>query len=255
MLLDLTKAIVFFDLETTGLDIANDRIVEISILKIEPNGNKNSITRRVNPEIPISPESTAIHGISLYDVANEPNFKTLGPEIKKFIGNADLAGYNSNKFDIPLLVEEFLRAEIDFDISKRKFIDVQNIFHKKEKRTLEAAFKFYCDKDLTNAHSAEADVTATYEVLEAQLGRYKDLERNTAFLHDFSAMKDTVDLAGRIVYNEDGIEVFNFGKHKGKAVREIFENEPSYYGWMMSADFTRDTKKVLTKLKLQQKNI
>jgi DNA polymerase-3 subunit epsilon len=253
MNLKLTKALAVIDLETTGLDVANDRIIEISVLKIEVNGNRNSLTRRVNPEIVISAESTAIHGISNEDVANEPNFKVVGAEIKQFIGNADFAGFNSNKFDIPMLAEEFLRNDIDFDMSHRKFIDVQNIFHKMEKRTLEAAYKFYCNKEIVNAHSAEADVLATYEVLEAQLERYAELEKTAAFLHEFSSMKNNVDLAGRIVLNEKGIEVFNFGKHKGRSVVEIFEQDPSYYGWMMKADFTMDTKNALTKIRLKQK--
>ncbi len=254
MNLELNKPIVFFDLETTGLDVSADRIVEISILKIDVNGNKDSMTRRVNPEIPISEESTSIHGISNEDVKDEPNFKTLGPEIKNFIGNADLAGYNSNKFDIPMLVEEFYRHDIEFDISKRKMVDVQNIFHKMEQRTLSAAYKFYCDKELVNAHSAEADVIATHEILEAQLGRYSELERNTNFLSEFSRMKNNVDLAGRIVYNDKKEEVFNFGKYKNRTVRDVLSKDPSYYSWMMDANFPNETKRVLTRLKLEMKN-
>lgn len=253
MNLRLTKPIAFIDLETTGLDIAKDRIVEISILKIEIDGKKQSLTQRINPEMSISKESTEIHGISNKDVENEPTFREMAPKIRDFISNADLAGFNSNKFDIPLLVEEFLRVEVDFNVDKRKLIDVQNIFHKMEKRTLEAAYKFYCDKNLANAHSAEADVTATFEVLEAQLVRYQDLEGTAAFLHEFSSMKNTVDLAGRIVYNDSGEEVFNFGKYSGKKVSEVFEKDPSYYSWIMNADFTMDTKRVLTRLKLQHK--
>lgn len=253
MNLRLTKPIAFIDLETTGLDISKDRIVEISVLKIEIDGKKHSLTQRINPEMVISKESSEIHGIYNKDVENEPTFREMAPKIRDFISNADLAGFNSNKFDIPLLVEEFLRVEVDFNVDKRKLIDVQNIFHKMEKRTLEAAYKFYCDKDLTNAHSAEADVTATFEVLEAQLERYRDLEGTTAFLHEFSAMKNTVDLAGRIVYNDTGEEVFNFGKYSGKKVSEVFDKDPSYYSWIMNADFTMDTKRVLTRLKLQHK--
>lgn len=254
MNLILNKALAFIDLETTGLDISNDRIVEISILKIEKDGKKSSYTRRLNPGIPISPESTAIHGISDADVADKAGFKILGHEIKNFIGNADLAGFNSNKFDIPLLIEEFLRHEISFDRTNRKFIDVQNIFHKMERRTLEAAYKFYCQKELKDAHSAEADVTATFEVLEAQLERYEDLDKSVAGLHEFSSMKNNVDLAGRIIMDEKGVEVFNFGKFKGRPVKEVFAKDTSYYDWMMKSDFTRETKEVLTRLYLSQKN-
>jgi len=253
MNLDLSKPLAFVDLETTGLDISKDRIVEISILKIEVNGNKNSLTRRVNPEYPISEESSSIHGLYKSDLENEPNFKSLGPELKSFIGNADLAGFNSNKFDIPLLVEEFLRADIDFDMSKRKLIDVQNIFHKMEKRTLEAAYMFYCKKELKNAHSAEADVIATSEVLFAQLDKYSNLERDVTFLQEFSAMKRNVDLAGRIVLNDKDQKVFNFGKYKGRGVEEIFKKDPSYYSWIMNANFSSETKNVLTRLQLEQK--
>jgi DNA polymerase-3 subunit epsilon len=254
MNLDLSKPLSFIDLETTGLDISNDRIVEISIMKIEVNGNKNSITRRINPECPIPPITTSIHGIKDEDVANEPNFKSIGSELKNFIGNSDLAGFNSNKFDVPLLVEEFLRADIDFDMSKRKLIDVQNIFHKMEKRTLVAAYKFYCNKELINAHSAEADVIATSEVLYAQLEKYPNLERNTSFLQEFSAMKKKVDLAGRIVFDEKDQKVFNFGKYKGRLVEDVFKKDPSYYNWMMNANFSLETKRVLTQIKLSQKS-
>lgn len=251
MNLKLTRPIVFFDLETTGVDVAKDRIVEISILKLHPDGKKEIKTRRVNPEMPIPPGSTEIHGISDEDVKDEPTFAALAKSLAQFIGNSDLAGYNSNKFDVPLLVEEFLRVGVDFDLESRKLVDVQNIFHKMEQRTLVAAYKFYCGKDLVDAHSAEADIKATYEVLESQIERYDDLENDVDFLAEFSKRNNTVDLMGRIVYNENNIEVFNFGKHKGKPVSEILEKDPSYYNWMMKGDFPLYTKKVLTAIKLR----
>lgn len=251
MNLKLTRPIVFFDLETTGVDVAKDRIVEISILKLHPDGKKEIKTRRVNPEMPIPPGSTEIHGISDEDVMDEPTFAALAKSLAQFIGNSDLAGYNSNKFDVPLLVEEFLRVGVDFDLENRKLVDVQNIFHKMEQRTLVAAYKFYCGKDLVDAHSAEADIKATYEVLESQIERYDELENDIDFLSEFSKRNNTVDLMGRIVYNEEKIEVFNFGKHKGKPVSEILEKDPSYYNWMMKGDFPLYTKKVLTAIKLR----
>lgn len=251
MNLKLNRPIVFFDLETTGTDVSKDRIVEISILKLHPDGKKEVKTRRVNPEMPIPPATTEIHGISDEDVKDEPTFAALAKSLAQFIGNSDLAGYNSNKFDVPLLVEEFLRVGVDFDLESRKLVDVQNIFHKMEQRTLVAAYKFYCGKDLVDAHSAEADIKATYEVLESQIERYDELENDVDFLSDFSKRNNTVDLMGRIVYNEDNVEVFNFGKHKGKAVTEILEKDPSYYNWMMNGDFPLYTKKVLTAIKLR----
>ncbi|MEX2380357.1 MAG: exonuclease domain-containing protein [Vicingaceae bacterium] len=251
MNLKLTRPIVFFDLETTGVEVAKDRIVEISILKLHPDGKKEIKTRRVNPEMPIPPGSTEIHGISDEDVKDEPTFAALAKSLAQFIGNSDLAGYNSNKFDVPLLVEEFLRVGVDFDLENRKLVDVQNIFHKMEQRTLVAAYKFYCGKDLVDAHSAEADIKATYEVLESQIERYEELENDIDFLSEFSKRNNTVDLMGRIVYNEENIEVFNFGKHKGKPVSEILDKDPSYYNWMMNGDFPLYTKKVLTAIKLR----
>lgn len=249
MNLQLDKPLAFFDLETTGINVASDRIVEISILKVHPNGNKDSLTRRVNPLIAISPQASEVHGIYNSDVANEPTFKDLSGELLEFIGDSDLSGFNCNRFDIPLLVEEFLRVDVDFDIKSRKFIDVQTIFHKKEKRTLEAAYQFYCGKTLENAHSAEADILATYEVLEAQLEKYDDIEKTTDFLHDFSSFNTNVDLMGRIILDERGIEVFNFGKHKGKSVEELLRRDLSYYNWMMNGDFPLYTKKVLADIK------
>ena len=254
MELNLTKPICFFDLETTGTNVAKDRIVEISILKVFPNGNKESHTWRVNPEMPIPPSTTAIHGISNEMVENEPTFKELAHKVQDLMKDSDLGGYNSNRFDIPLLAEELLRAEVDFDLKKAKAVDVQTIFHKKEKRTLEAAFKFYCGKDLTNAHSAEADTNATYEVLKAQLDRYEDVENDINFLSTFSAHKNYADFAGFVGYNKQGEEVFSFGKHRGKKVTDIIEKEPGYFGWLINADFPLYTKKVLTRIKLSQLN-
>jgi DNA polymerase-3 subunit epsilon len=250
MNLKLTRPLAFFDLETTGVNVATDRIVEISILKVYPNGNKDSLTRRINPTIPIPLQASEVHGIYDVDVIDCPTFAELSNEILAFIKDADLAGYNSNKFDIPVLVEEFLRAKVDIDFSDKKCVDVQNIFHKMEQRTLSAAYKFYCNKDIKNAHSAEADILATYEVLEAQLEKYKELEPTSEFLHDFSNYgNNSVDFAKRIVLNDNNEEVFNFGKHKGKSVVDIFKKEPSYYSWMMQGDFPLHTKHVITKIK------
>jgi DNA polymerase-3 subunit epsilon len=254
MELKLKKPICFFDLETTGINIAADRIVEISILKVFPNGNKESYTWRVNPEIPIPPMVTQIHGITDEMVANEPPFRELAQKILTLIKDSDLAGYNSNRFDIPLLAEELLRADIDFDMKKSLSVDVQTIFHKKEKRTLEAAFKFYCDENLDDAHSAAADTNATYEVLKAQLDKYDDLENDINFLASFSAHREFADFAGYIGFNKKGQEVFSFGKHKGTLVEDVLENEPGYFGWLLNADFPLYTKKVLTGIKLRKLN-
>jgi DNA polymerase-3 subunit epsilon len=251
MNLKLGKPIAFFDLETTGVDVATDRIVEISIVKIMPNGDKEIKTKRINPTIPIPVESSAVHGITDADVAQSPTFKEVAKEFSKFIEGCDLAGFNSNKFDIPLIAEEFLRADVDFDVSKRNLVDVQNIFHKLEQRTLSAAYQFYCNKNLDNAHSAEADTMATYEILEAQIEKYSELENNVKFLAEFSQRTTNADLMGRIVFDENGVEIFNFGKHKGKSVEKIFEIEPGYYSWMMNGDFPLYTKKVLTNIKLR----
>ncbi|WP_417557682.1 exonuclease domain-containing protein [Mesoflavibacter zeaxanthinifaciens] len=254
MPLNLTKPLCFFDLETTGINITNDRIVEISILKVYPNGNKESKTWLVNPEMPIPAEVSAIHGITDDKVANEPTFKQLATEINNMIKDADLAGFNSNRFDIPLLAEEMLRADMDFDMKSRLAIDVQTIFHKMEQRTLSAAYKFYCDKTLENAHTAAADTLATYEVLEAQVERYEDLENNAKFLAEFSSRKRFADFAGFIAFNKEGQEVFSFGKHKGKLVTDVLETEPGYFGWLLNADFPLYTKKVLTAIKLRAFN-
>lgn len=253
MEISIKNPLVFIDLETTGIDVVNDRIVEISALKIMPTGKQEIKTRRVNPTIPIPAEATAVHGISNDDVKDEPTFKEIAKSLAQFLEGCDMAGFNSNKFDFPLLAEEFLRADVDFDFRKRKFIDVQTIFHKMEKRTLEAAYKFYCNKDLMGAHSAEADAIATFEVLKSQLDRYPDLQNDIDFLAEFSTHKQNVDFAGRIVYDENGVEVFNFGKHKGKPVEDVFTKEPSYYSWMMNGDFPLYTKKVLTNIYLRMR--
>ena len=254
MNLNLTRPICFFDLETTGIDVARDRIVEISVLKVHPNGKEEKHTWLVNPTIPIPAETTAVHGVSDADVADKPTFKELSSEIYNLIKDSDLAGYNSNRFDIPLLAEEMLRAEVDFDMGNRHAVDVQTIFHKMEQRTLAAAFKFYCDSILEDAHSAEADTIATYEVLKAQLDRYEDLENNMKSLAEFSARKKCADFAGFIAFNKQGEEIFSFGKHKGKLVDEVLDKEPGYYGWIQNADFPLYTKKVLTAIKLRKLN-
>lgn len=251
MELKLKNSIAFLDLETTGLNIVTDRIVEISIIKINPNGQEEEYTKRINPTIPIPKQASDIHGIFDNDVKDMPTFKEIGKNIAKFIEGCDLAGYNSNKFDIPMLAEEFLRAEIDIDMRKRKFVDVQTIFYKMEQRTLIAAYKFFCDKDLTNAHSANADTKATYEVLKAQLDRYPDLENDIDFLSNFSSHTKNVDFAGRIIYNEKGEEEINFGKHKGKTVEQVLKTDLGYYSWVMNNDFALDTKRVFTQIKLR----
>jgi DNA polymerase-3 subunit epsilon len=251
MPLKLHRPIAFFDLETTGISVGSDRIVEISILKIFPNGIKESKTMRINPEMPIPAGSSAIHGIYDADVKDCPTFKEVAGNIMNFLDNCDFAGYNSNTFDIPLLTEEFMRVGFDFDPKTRRFVDVQNIFHKKEQRTLAAAYKFYCEKELTNAHSAEADIMATWEVLEAQLNKYPDLQQDVAWLAEYSQKHKSADLMGRIIYNEKGEEIFNFGKHKGKTVESVLKAEPSYYEWMMQGDFPQYTKRVLTSIRLR----
>lgn len=252
MKLNLKRPIVFFDLETTGLDIANDRIVELCYIKVEPNGNEESKAMRLNPEKHISESATKVHGISDEDVKDCPTFKEIAPALAETLQGCDLAGFNSNKFDIPMLAEEFLRAGVDMDFSNRRFIDVQNIYHKMERRTLIAAYKYYCGKDLNDAHSALADTRATYEVLQAQLDMYpNDLKNDMEFLSDFSTMDHNVDLAGRFVYDEKGNEVVNFGKYKGKSVREVLMRDPGYYGWIIQSDFTLNTKQTLTRLKLK----
>lgn len=252
MELQLKKPLCFFDLEATGVSVTKDRIVEISILKVFPNGNRESHTWLVNPEIPIPEEVIAIHGITNERVAQEPTFKQLAHRVYDLIKDSDLAGYNSNKYDIPLLAEEFMRAGIEFDMNKRRSIDVQNIFHKKEQRTLEAAYRFYCDKTLENAHSAEADTMATYEILKSQLDRYGDLQNEVEMLAEYSNRFKAADMAGFIVFNKDGIECFSFGKYKNQPVEEVLERDQGYYSWIQNADFPLYTKKVLTAIKLRK---
>jgi len=251
MELNLRKPLVILDLETTGVNIASDRIVEFSALKVTPGGHEEWLTMRLNPGIPISPEATRVHGISDADVANEPHFRDVAKRIASFLEGCDLAGFNSMKFDIPILSEEFLRVNVDFNPARHRYVDVQVIFHKKEQRTLSAAYKFYCNMELENAHSAKADTAATYEILKAQLDRYPDLENDIEKLSAFSAFNNNADLAGRIVFNEQGQEVFNFGKHKGKPVELVFKEEPSYYSWMMNGDFPLNTKQVITAIKVR----
>jgi len=250
MALTLKKPICFFDLETTGTNIVKDRIVEIAILKVFPNGNKQQFSWLVNPEIEIPDEVVAVHDISNEKVVNEPTFKALSKTIYELIKDSDLSGFNCDRFDIPLLVEEFLRAGIDVDLKKMVSVDVQTIFHKMEQRTLSAAYKFYCDKQLENAHSALADTEATYEVLLAQLERYGDLPQNVSELSEFTARRDRVDFAGQLALDEEGDPIFNFGKHKGTKVSVVLEQEPGYFGWILNADFPLYTKKVLTQIKL-----
>ncbi|HNZ42212.1 MAG: 3'-5' exonuclease [Bacteroidales bacterium] len=264
MKLKLSKPLAIFDIETTGLNIATDRIVEICIIREDVNGETLVKTMRLNPTIPIPPMVTAIHGITDEDVKDCPTFNDIAHDLNQFLDNCDMAGYNSNKYDIPLLVEEFLRAGIEFNLANRRFVDVQNIFHRMEPRNLKGAYKFYCQKDIQNAHSAEADTRATYEILMAQLDRYLDVEftdndgkiskpiiNDVQALHNFSFKSQNVDLVGHIVYNENNVEVFNFGKHKGKPVEEVFQKEPSYYDWMSKAEFPLSTKKVINAIKLR----
>jgi len=254
MKLNLKKTIAFFDLETTGISITHDRIVEIAVLKIHPNGLKETKTWLVNPTIPIPKEASDIHGIKDEDVADKPTFKEIAKQVDEFMSHCDLGGFNSNRFDIPLLVEELLRVDIDFKIPSRKFVDVQTIFHKMEQRNLTAAYKFYCGKSLENAHSAEADITATYEVLEAQIDRYEELQNDVNFLSEFSSHNNNVDVAGRIIYNDKMVEVFNFGKYKGKPVEEVLKTDPGYYGWLLKGDFSLHTKKVMSEIRLRSIN-
>lgn len=251
MQLNLKNPLVFFDLETTGIDIVKDHIIEISYVKVFPNGKEESKTMRINPGMPIPPASTAIHGITDDDVKDCPLFKNVAKQLAAQIEGCDLAGYNSNRFDIPLLAEEFLRAGVDIDLTRRKFIDVQTIFYKMEQRTLAAAYKFYCQKSLENAHTAAADTMATYEVLKAQLDRYPELKNDVAFLSEFSSFTNNVDFAGRMVYNDKNQEVFNFGKYKGRLVEEVLKQDPAYYSWMMNGDFPLNTKQKLTEIKLR----
>ncbi len=246
MRIQLHKPIVFFDLETTGINIATDRIVEISVIKVYPNGNEMRKTYRINPEMSIPPQATAIHKITDEDVANCPVFKQLAKELVQIFSDADIAGYNSNKFDVPLLAEEFIRAGVDFDLKKRNFVDVMSIFMKKEPRNLSAAYKFYCEGDLENAHSANADTEATYEVFKAQIERYADIGNDIAEISKFSSYNSNADFMGRLVFDADRNVVVNFGKYKGMKLTDVFKRDTAYYDWMMKGDFPLYTKKILT---------
>jgi len=251
--LKLHKPLCTFDLETTGVQVSKDRIVEIAILKVHPDGSRESRSWRVNPEMPIPPDSTAVHGISDADVADAPTFKEIAPKVVEMLRGSDLAGYNCNRFDIPLLAEELLRAGHDFDLGNHKTVDVQTIFHKKEPRDLSAAYRLYVGKNLENAHSAEADTHATFEILDAMMNHYEDLSNEVHHLHELSYYKKFADLAGFIHFHEDGEEIFSFGKYKGHKVRDVFVKDQGYYGWIQSADFPLYTKKVLTAIKLKSK--
>ena len=254
MELNLKKPIIFFDLETTGTDISKDRIVEICYIKVLPDGREVEYSKRVNPGMHIPESASAVHGIYDDDVKDCPAFKEIAREIAAEFEGCDIAGFNSNRFDLPLLAEEFLRAQVDIDLSRMRAIDVQVLYHKREPRTLSAAYKFYCGSELENAHSALADTRATYEVLKAQLSHYSDMENDMEALSKESSFNNSVDFAGRIVYDENGCEVFNFGKYKGMSVEAVLVRDPGYYGWMMNGDFTLNTKQVLTRIKLRGMN-
>ena len=252
MKLNLKRPIIFFDLETTGLDISKDRIVELCYIRVEPNGNEEARSMRINPEMHIPEVASSVHGITDDDVKDCPTFADVAPQLAATFEGCDLAGFNSNRFDLPLLAEEFMKAGVNIDLSHVQAIDVQNIYHKLEKRTLAAAYKFYCGRDLENAHSALADTQATYEVLQAQLDHYpNDLQNDVDFLAEFSRMNRNIDFAGRFVYDESGKELINFGKYKGKAIKDVLSRDPGYYSWIMQGDFTLNTKQVLTKLRLK----
>lgn len=252
MQLQLSRPIIFFDIEATGLNIATDRIVELCYIKVLPNSTEKVVTQRFNPGIHISAEASAVNGIYDEDVANCPTFKMKAAEIARDFEGCDLAGFNSNHFDIPLLVEEFIRAGVDYDVTGARLVDVQGIFHKMERRDLTSAYKFYCNKDLTDAHTAEADTRATLEVLEAQLDRYADtLKNDVAFLAEFSRRNRNVDLAGRIVYNDQNVETINFGKYRGRPVAEVLQRDPGYFNWVMQGDFTQNTKQAFMRIKLR----
>ena len=253
MNLNLKNPIIFFDLETTGLDVCKDRIVQIAYIKVNPNGTEEEKNYLINPEKPIPAEASAVHGIKDEDVADKPTFKQLASTLAKDFKGSDIAGFNSNKFDVPMLAEEFLRAGIDIDLARSKKIDVQTIFHKKEQRTLVAAYKFYCGKELIDAHDAMADTRATYEVLKGQLDKYDDLENDVDFLSSFTSFNKNADFSGHVVFNEKGEEVINFGKYKGKTVAEVLKADPGYYGWIMQADFPNTTKQVFTRVMLRGK--
>lgn len=251
MQLKLQRPIIFFDLETTGTNITHDRIVEISIIKVLPTGEEQERTRRINPEMPIPPEATAVHHITDADVASEPTFRQLAKSLAEIFTDCDIAGFNSNRFDIPLLLEEFHRAGIVLDLSKTRFIDVQTIYHKMEPRNLSAAYKFYCGRELSDAHSANADTRATLEVLKSQLDRYPELVNDVKSLSDFSSHNKNVDFAGRLIYNESNKEVINFGKYKGQLAEEVLKRDPGYYNWVQQGDFLQNTKDAFARIKLR----
>ena len=253
MKLKLSRPIVFFDLETTGTNVSTDRIVEISLVKLMPNGEVKSKTRRINPQMPIPAEATAVHHITDADVADEPTFAQVANSLAQIMSGCDIAGFNSNRFDIPLLDQEFERAKVDFDFSKARFIDVQTIYHKKEPRTLEAAYRYYCGKNLEDAHSALADTTATMEVLLAQLEKYEDLPCDVAALSEYACNNRNVDLMGRLIFDEQGREIINFGKYKGKLAEEVLSKDPGYYSWIMNGDFPLNTKNAFTRIRLRCK--
>ena len=252
MKLNLRRPLVFFDLETTGVNILKDRIVEISIVKLMPDGSEMVKTRRVNPEMPIPAQATAVHHITDEDVASEPTFRQIAKSLAQLFVGCDIAGFNSNRFDIPLLDQEFQRANVDFDFGKAHFIDVQTIFHKKEPRTLVAAYRFYCGKNLEDAHSAAADTMATCEVLKAQLERYDDLPCDVEALSEFASQNRNVDFVGRLIYDDQKREVINFGKYKGRIAEEVLRTDPGYYNWIMQGDFTKNTKDAFTRIKLRK---
>lgn len=264
MNLILKKPLIVFDLETTGLNLVTDKIIEYSLVKVFPDGEKEIRTQLINPGVPIPPETTKIHGISDKDVVNKPKFKDIAADLYAFIGNADLAGFNSNKFDIPFLIEEFLKAGIDFSLKGRRLVDVQNVFHKMEPRNLKAAYKFYCGQDIINAHTAEADALATYEILMAQIEKYQNVSyidyngiesipviNDIQALHDFSFNKKNADIVGHIVFNEKNQETFNFGKYKGKVVEKVFKTDNSYYDWIQRSAFPELTKRLIQTIKLR----
>lgn len=253
MKLKLNRPIIFFDLETTGINLTHDRVVEISLIKVMPDGQTETKTRRINPEMPIPAEATAIHHITDADVAGEPVFRQIAKSLARYFEGCDIAGFNSNRFDIPMLDQEFQRADVDFDFSRARFVDVQTIFHKKEPRNLTAAYRFYCDRDLENAHSATADTQATYEVLLAQLERYPDLPCDVAALSEFSSQNRNVDLSGRLIWDDKKREVINFGKYKGQLAEDVLRRDNGYYGWIMQGDFTKNTKDCFTRIKMRLK--
>ena len=251
MKLNLVKPIIFFDLETTGTDFSKDRIVEICYIKVYPDGREVEYTKRINPEMHIPEGASAVHGIYDADVKDCPTFREVAREIANEFEGCDVAGFNSNRFDLPMLAEEFLRAQVDIDLSRLRAVDVQVLYHKREPRTLSAAYKFYCGEVLEDAHSALADTRATYEVLKAQLSHYDDMPNDIEALSKESSFTNNVDFAGRIVYDDNGREVFNFGKYKGMPVDAVLDCDPGYYGWMMNGDFSLNTKQVLTRIKLR----